>query len=91
MKTIVFGIDGGRFVLGLFYISSMTDFLQRPPIFVLERLLSCVKIALIANKVLFKTLSKSIYASFMTRGSSQCVLNAKITDPKYLCPVFLSG
>ena len=34
VKTNVFGIDGGRLVLGLFHISAFIDsFLQRPPYF----------------------------------------------------------
>ena len=52
VKTNVFGIDGGRLVLGLFYMSSLreaTVFCKDTPIFILERLLSCVKIALISN------------------------------------------
>ena len=47
-----------------------------------------------ANSIFFKTLSKSIYTSSMIKGGGQdglkrrvvvkMVLNAKITDPKYL-------
>ena len=54
VKTNVFGIDGGRLVLGLFHISSMLRLFsaETPPTFVLERL-SLVKRALIANSVFF--------------------------------------
>ena len=48
-----------------------------PPTFVLERLLSLVKIALIANRVFFKTLPRSVKMSFMTKGHSQGVLKRK--------------
>ena len=50
----------------------------------MERLLSLVKRALIANSVFFKTLSKSIYTSNMIKGGRQGGLKRKITDPKYL-------
>ena len=40
--------------------------------------------ALIADSVFFKTLSKSMYTSNMIKGGVKVVLNAKITDPKYL-------
>ena len=40
---------------------------------------------LIANRVIFKTLPRSVKTSFMTKGHGQGVINAKITDPKYLC------
>ena len=43
-----------------------------------------VKTALIANRVFFKTLSRTIYTSFMIKGGGQGVLNAKFTDPRYL-------
>ena len=67
------------------------------PTFVLERLLSCVNtcIALIVKRVFFKTLSGSIYTSFMIRSSGQGVLKfKKITNPKYVCvnvPLFLEN
>ena len=67
-------------VLGLFYISSMKRLFTRgPPTSVLERLLvSLVKIALIIAKwVFFKTLSGSIYTSFMIKGGGQGVLKRK--------------
>ena len=38
-------------------------------------------LALIANSVFFKTLSKSIYTSNMIKGGGQ---GRKITDPKFL-------
>ena len=47
------------------------------PTFVFKRLLSFVKIALIANRVSFKTLSRSIYTSFMIKGGSQGVLKRR--------------
>ena len=52
-------------------------FMQRPPTFVLERLLSLVKIALIANTVLFKTLPRNVKTSFMSKGHGQGVLKRK--------------
>ena len=58
VETNAFGIDGGRLVLGLFYILNMQRLFSAetpPPTFVLERLLSCVQIALIANRVFSKT------------------------------------
>ena len=48
-----------------------------PPTFVLERLLSLVKIALIANRVFFKTSPRSVKTSFMTKGHGQGVLFLK--------------
>ena len=45
--------------------------------FFLERLLSLVKIALIANKAFFKSLSRSICTSFMIKGGRQGVLKCK--------------
>ena len=48
-------------------------FMQRPTTFVLERL-SLVNIALIANRVFFKTLPRSVKTSFMTKGHGQGVL-----------------
>ena len=48
-----------------------------PPTFVLERLLSLVKIALIANRVFFKTSPRSVKTSFMTKGHGQGVLKRK--------------
>ena len=50
---------------------------RNPPTFVLERLLSLVKIALIANRVFFKTLPRSVKTSFMTKGHGQGVLKRK--------------
>ena len=78
VKTNVFGaMEEGRVVLGLFYISSMSrSFLQRPPTFVLERL-SLVKIALIANRVFFKNLSRSIYTRLLIRSGGEGVLKCK--------------
>ena len=49
-------------------------------------MLSLLKIALIANRVFFKTLPRSVKTSFMTKGHGQGVLKCKITDPKYLWP-----
>ena len=48
-----------------------------PPTFVLERLLSLVKIALIANRVFFKILPRSVKTSVMTKGHGQGVLKRK--------------
>ena len=48
-----------------------------PPTFTLERLLSLVKIAFIANRVFFKTLPRSVKTSFMTKGHGQGVLKRK--------------
>ena len=59
-------------------------FCRDPPTFLLERLLSLVNRALTANSVFFNTLSESIYASDIIKGVVKGVLNAKITDPKYL-------
>ena len=50
---------------------------ETPTTFVLERLLSLVKIALIANRVFFKTLPRSVKTSFMTKGHGQGVLKRK--------------
>ena len=55
-KTNAFGIYGGRLVLGLFYIEHVAFvFCRDPSTFGFERLLSCVKIALMANRVFSKT------------------------------------
>ena len=48
-----------------------------PPTFVLEILLSLEKIAVIANRVFFKTLPRSVKTSFMTKGHGQSVLKRK--------------
>ena len=78
VKTNVFGIDGGRLVLGLFQFRACSDcFLQRPHTFVFERLLSLEKRALMANSVFFKTFSKSIYTSNMIKGGGQGGLKHK--------------
>ena len=54
VKTNVFGIDGGRLVLSLFHFEHVVIvFCRDPPTFVLERSLSLVKRALIANSVFF--------------------------------------
>ena len=56
VKTNAFGIDGGRLVLVCFtfeYVAFV--FCRDPSTFGFERLLSCVKIALIANRVFSKT------------------------------------
>ena len=58
-----------RFVSHFEYVAIV--FCRNPPTFVLERLLSLVKRALIANSVFFKTLSKSIYTSNMIKGTGQ--------------------
>ena len=55
----------------------MTVFCREPPTFVLERLLSLVKRALIANSIFFKTLSKSIYTSNTIKGGGQGGLKCK--------------
>ena len=52
-------------------------FCRDSPTFVLERLLSLVKRALIANSVFFKTLSKSIYTSNLIIGGGQGGLKRK--------------
>ena len=52
-------------------------FCRDSPAFVLDRLLSLVKGAWIANSVFFKTLSKSIYTSNMIKGGGQCGLKRK--------------
>ena len=49
-------------------------FCRDTPTFVLERLLSCVKITLIANRVFLKTWSISIYTSVLIKGGGQSVL-----------------
>ena len=61
------------------YISCMRRlfYAEIPPTFVLERLLSLVKIALIANRVFFKTLPRSVKTSFMTKDHGQGVLKRK--------------
>ena len=61
------------------YISCMRRlfYADTPPTFVLERLLSLVKITLIANRVFFKTLPRSVKTSFMTKGHGQGVLKRK--------------
>ena len=59
-------------------------FSAQTPYFRFGKIVSLVNRALIANSVFFKTLSRSINTSFMIKGGSQGVLNAKITDPKYL-------
>ena len=58
VKTNAFGIDGGklvtfRFVLHFEHVAFV--FCRDPSTFGFERLLSCVKIALIANRVFSKT------------------------------------
>ena len=60
VKTNAFGIDAGRsvwsrvrFVLHFEHVAFV--FCRDPPTFVFERLLSCVKIAVIANRVFSKT------------------------------------
>ena len=53
VKTNAFGIDGGRFVLHFEHVAFV--FCRDPSTFGFERLLSCVKIVLIANWVFSKT------------------------------------
>ena len=53
-------------------------FCREASTFGLERLLSCVKIALTANRVFFQTLPRSIYKSFMIKGSGQGMI--RLTD-----------
>ena len=78
VKTNVFVIDGYRQVLVCFtFRACSVCFLQRPPTFVLERLLSLVQTALIAKSVFFKTLSKSIYTSNMIKGGGHGGLERK--------------
>ena len=60
VKTNAFGIFGGRLVLGsirfvLHFEHVAFVFCRDPSTFIFERLLSCVKIALIANRVFSKT------------------------------------
>ena len=57
---------GIRFVLHLEHVAVV--FCRYPPTFVLERLVSCVKIALITKRVFIKTLFRSIYGSFMIKS-----------------------
>ena len=64
-----------RFVLHFEHVAIV--FCRGPPTFVLEKLLSCVKIALVANRVFFKTLSRNIYTRFMITGSGQGVIKRK--------------
>ena len=54
VKTNAFGIDGGRLVLGLFVEHVAFVFCRDPSTFGFERS-SCVKLALIANRVFSKT------------------------------------
>ena len=55
----------------------MIVFCRDPPTFILERLLSLVKRALIVNSVFFKTLSNSIYTSNVIKGGGQGGLKRK--------------
>ena len=55
-----------RFVLYFEHVAFV--FCRDLPSFVLERLLFLVKIALIANRVFFKTTSRSIYTSFIIKA-----------------------
>ena len=60
VKTNVFGIDDDMLVLGQFRgffltFQHVAIVFHRAPTFVLERLLSCVKTALVANRVFHKT------------------------------------
>ena len=81
LKTNVFGVDGGMAMASIRFVSHFQHvaivFCRDPPTFVLERLLSLVKRALIANSVFFKTLSKSIYTSNMIKGGGQGGLKCK--------------
>ena len=81
MKTNVFGIDGGRSILVFFYFEHVAIFFcsrDPPPFtFVLERLLFLVKIAETANRVFYKTFSRSIYTSAIINGGGQVVLKRK--------------
>ena len=56
----------------------------------MESLLSCVKIALIADSFFFKILSRSIYTSLMVKGSGQGVLKRKkkIDFDRRLCSLY---
>ena len=72
----------GSMAVGQYYVCftfrACSDcFLQRPPTFVLERLLSLVKRALIANSFFLKILSKSIYTSNLIKGGGQGGLKRK--------------
>ena len=57
VKTNALGIDGGRLVLGFFLHFEHVAFVfcRDPSTFIFERLLSCVNIALIANRIFSKT------------------------------------
>ena len=62
-------------VYSLYFEHVSTVFCKlRPPTFVLESLLSLIKIALIENRFFFKTLPRSINARFMLKGGVQGVL-----------------
>ena len=54
-------------------------------------LLKIVKIALIANRVFFKTLPRSVKTSFMTKGHGQGVLKRKSYCPRYLLNLLLAA
>ena len=54
VKTNVFGIDGGRLVLGSFYIRACSDcFLQRPPYFRFGKIVNFSKESIDSEKRLF--------------------------------------
>ena len=80
-----FGIEGGRLVLGSIAFRVCSDcFLLRPPTFILERIIVIFSKHSI-DRVLFKSLSRSIYTCFMIKDGGQDVFKRKITDLKYLC------
>ena len=77
VKTIVFRIDGSRFVFFFLHFKHVAFvFCSDPLTFDLERLLSCVKIALTANRVYFEPYPE-VFISFMIRGSGEGVLRRK--------------
>ena len=78
VKTNVFGIDGGRLVLGFFTFRACSDcFLQRPPYFRFGKIVIFSKQSIDTNSVFFKTLSKSIYTSNMIKSGGQGGLKRK--------------
>ena len=78
VQTNVFGIVelvSIRFVLHFEHV--VIVLCRDPPTSVLERLLSLVKIALIENRIFFKTLSRSIYTMFLIEDSGKGVQKRK--------------
>ena len=78
VKKNACGIDESMRVLASFSFQACgVCFMQRPPTFVFERLLSLVKIGLTANRVFLITLPRSVKPSFTTKGHDQGVLKRK--------------